>query len=101
MLDAKYVLENADIVIKKTKARGLEIDLKEFFSLYQQKKEFLHEVERLRQERNKTSQIIGQKKKEGKDNSTLIAEMKKVSDEIKRLEEEFKKGSMKKLNNAS
>jgi len=90
MLDTKYVLENADIVIKKTKARGLEINLNEFFSLHKQKKAFLKEIERLRQERNKTSQLIGQMKKEAKDASTLIAEMKKVNQEIKRIEEEFK-----------
>ena len=90
MLDTKYVLENADIVIKKTKARGIEVDLEEFFSLYKQKKAFLKEVERLRQERNQTSQLIGQMKKEDKDASKLIAEMKKVNEEIKRLEEEFK-----------
>lgn len=90
MLDIKYVLENVDFVIKKTKSRGIDINLKEFFSLWQQKKDFLHKVEHLRHERNQASQLIGQMKKEGKGASTLVAEMKKVSEEIKRLEEEFK-----------
>lgn len=90
MLDPKYVLDNADFVIKKTKARGFDINLKEFFTLYQQKKDFLQKVEHLRYERNTTSQLIGQMKKEGKDASAHITEMKKVNKEIKQLEEEFK-----------
>ena len=69
MLDPKYVLDNADFVIKKTKARGVDLDLEEFFALYQQKKDFLQEVEQLRNERNRASKLIGRMKKEGKDAS--------------------------------
>lgn len=90
MLDPKYVLDNADLVIKKTEARGVDIDLEEFFVLYQQKKDFLQKVEQLRHERNRTSQLIGRMKQEGKDASSQIAEMKKVNREIKRLEHKFK-----------
>ena len=91
MLDAKYVLENADFVVKKTKARGLDFNLKQFFKLFEQKKNYQKHIERLRFERNKTSQLIGQMKEEGKDASSFISEMKKVSGKIKRLEEKFRK----------
>jgi len=90
MLDPKYVLDNADFVIKKAKVRGVDIDLEELFTLHQKKKDFLQKVEQLRYQRNRTSQLIGQMKQKGQDASSHIAEMKKVSDEIKLLEEGFK-----------
>ena len=99
MLDPKYVLENADFIIKKTKARGLKISLNNFKKLSQEKKEFLTQTEHLRFERNKASQRVSQIKKEGKDASSIIYEMKKVSDEIKSLEEKLKEieGELQKI----
>ncbi len=91
MLDLRFVIENLDFVKKKTKARGIDIDLDEFIKLYQQRKNHLKKIEDLRFERNKTSELIGQLKKEEKDTSSHISEMKKVSQEIKRLDAEFKK----------
>lgn len=90
MFDIKFVFENPDFVIKKSKARGVNINLDEFIKLYKQKRTCLKRVENLRFEKNKTSQLIGQMKKEKKDASSLISEMKKVSEEIKRLGEELK-----------
>lgn len=87
MLDIRFVQENPDIVVKKTESRGLRIDLDDFLNTIQKKKEFLKKAEELRFERNKTSKLIGQMKKEGKDASSQIREMKKVGDEIKELEE--------------
>ncbi len=90
MLDPKYVLENADVIIKKTKARGLDISLNNFKKLYREKKNHLTKSENLRFERNKASQRVAQMKREGKDASSIISKMKKVSDEIKSLEEKLK-----------
>lgn len=90
MFDIKFVFENTDFVIKKSKARGVNINLDEFIKLYKQKRTCLKRVENLRFEKNKTSQLIGQMKKEEKDASSIISEMKKVSEEIKRLGEELK-----------
>jgi seryl-tRNA synthetase len=90
MLDAKYVLKNAESVIKKTKARGLDLNLKHLLKLDEKRKNYLKDIESLRFERNKTSQLIGQMKKEGKNPTALISEMKNVSERIKRLEEEFR-----------
>lgn len=89
MLDVKFVVEHIDLVIKKAKARGIDIDLDDFIKLYQQKKQYLKKIEELRFKRNKSSQVIGQLKKEGKDTTSLVGEMKKVSEEIKELEAEF------------
>jgi seryl-tRNA synthetase len=87
MLDIRFVQENPDIVVKKTESRGLKIELDDFLKIIQKKKEFLKKAEELRFERNKTSRLIGQMKKEGKDTSSQIREMKKVGNKIKRLEE--------------
>lgn len=90
MLNPKYVLENAEVIIKKTKARGLDISLNDFKKLSQAKKNHLTKTENLRFERNKASQRVAQMKKEGKDASSIISKMKKVSNEIKSLEEKLK-----------
>ena len=90
MLNPKYVLENAEVIIKKTKARGLDISLNDFKKLSQAKKNHLTKTENLRFERNKASQRVAQMKREGKDASSIISKMKKVSDEIKSLEEKLK-----------
>ena len=90
MLNPKYVLENAEVIIKKTKARGLDISLNDFKKLSQAKKNHLMKTENLRFERNKASHRVAQMKKEGKDASSIISKMKKVSDEIKSLEEKLK-----------
>ena len=90
MLAPKYVLENADFIIKKAAARGTKIKLDKFLSLSQEKKKFLTKIESLRYERNKASKLISQKKKEKKDTASIISEMKKVAGEIKELEEKLK-----------
>lgn len=90
MLNPKYVLENAEVIIKKTKARGLDISLNDFKKLSQAKKNHLTKTENLRFMRNEASHRVAQMKKEGKDASSIISKMKKVSDEIKSLEEKLK-----------
>lgn len=90
MLDAKFVQENAEFIIKKTESRGLKINLDEFLRLSQEKKKTLRKIEDLRYQRNKTSEQIGRAKKEGADASSLIQQMRKVGEEISRLEEGIK-----------
>jgi len=87
MLDQKFVLENTELVIKKIEARGLKINLNEFLQLAAEKKNRLRKVEDLRSRKNKASELIARKKREGEDASSLISEMKKVGEEIKHLEE--------------
>lgn len=91
MLDPKYVLENVDFIIKKTKTRGLDVSLDDFKKLAGEKKQHLTKTESLRSERNKASQRVAQMKREGKDASSIITDMKKVSNEIKSLEDRLKK----------
>jgi seryl-tRNA synthetase len=90
MLDPRYVLENADFIVKKTKARGISLSLDKFIKLSQEKKDNLIEIEKLRHEKNKASELVAQKKKEGKDPAPVISETKKVAGEIKKLEEKLR-----------
>jgi seryl-tRNA synthetase len=90
MLDPKYVLENTDFIIKKIKARGIKLNLDKFIKLSQEKKSYLIKIENLRHEKNRASQLVAQKKKEGKDPASVISEMKKVAGEIKKLEEKLR-----------
>ncbi len=90
MLDPKYVVENADFVVKKTKARGIKLSLDKFIKLSQEKKDYLIKIENLRHEKNKASELVARKKKEGKDPASVISEMKKVAGEIKKLEEKLR-----------
>lgn len=91
MLDVKFVEENPDLVVRKMASRGIELDLADFLKLAKERKAFLLQIETLRYELNKSSKRIGRMKGEGKDASSLIQDMKKVSDEIKGLEETYKK----------
>jgi len=90
MLDLKFVLENPDLVVKKTESRGIKINLDELTKFIQDKKKHLRKVEDLRFKQNKASKLIGKMKKEKKDSSSVISEMKKVSEEIKNLEEKLR-----------
>ncbi len=90
MLDAKFILENPQLVIDKTAARGIELDLAEFLDLSTRRKTLLQESERLRAEQNRTSKEIGRMKKEGQEASALIGEMKQVSDAIKVQDEKLR-----------
>lgn len=90
MFDVKFVYQNSDFVIKKINSRGIIIELDNFRRFYEEKKEYLKKAETFRFKRNKTSQLIVQMKKEGKDPSSLIVEMKKVSEEIKELDRKFR-----------
>ena len=90
MLDPKYVLENPELVVKKAAARGVEISLGEVKELSTEKKDYLQKTENLRYERNKASQLVARKKREGEDPSSIISEMKEVGQEIKLLEERLK-----------
>ncbi len=95
MLDPKFILENPDLVIEKTAARGMKLDLKPFLDLSAQRKAVLQEVEELRAEQNRTSKLIGEMKKEGQDATDMIIEMKKVSDAIKEQDEALREADEK------
>jgi len=90
MLDAKFILENPELVIDKTAQRGMKLDLTEFLDLSARRKAVLQEVENLRAEQNRTSKLIGRMKKEGQDGTESIKAMKQVSDAVKIQDEKLR-----------
>jgi len=90
MLDAKYLLENLDIVQNRLSTRGQRVNLDDFVRVSGEKKDVLRKVEVLRAEKNKASEEISRMKKQGADASGRILEMRKVGEEISGLEERLK-----------
>ncbi len=90
MLEAKYIIENPELVVKKTASRGIQLDLTEFLALSSERKAILQRVEQLRAELNRTSKQIGEMKKQGQDASSIIIAMKAVSEAIKVEDEKLK-----------
>jgi seryl-tRNA synthetase len=90
MLDIKFIRQNMDFVRRKMEERGQSVYLNRFTELDTKRREFLQEVESLRNERNAASKIIGEKKKAKEDASELMSGMSLVSARIKELEESLK-----------
>jgi len=91
MLDIRAIRSNPD-AIKQGLARKLA-NVQIIDTLLQADETWrigLAEVERLKSVRNKASEAIAVKKKQGQDASADIAEMKKVSDTIKSLDEQVR-----------
>lgn len=86
MLDLKFIRENLEVVKNKLSQRNLEIDLDHVIEIDQKRREMIQEVETLRNERNKVSEIIAASKKQKKDASTEIFRMKEVSQKIKEVD---------------
>ncbi len=94
MLELRFIRENIDLVREKTAHRGLATDkVDEFASVDAKRLELLHEVESLKNQRNKASKEIAQLKQgsdeEKKQADTLIPEMRKTSERIKGLDKEL------------
>jgi seryl-tRNA synthetase len=90
MLDIRFLRDNLDLVKRKMKERGQDIQLDTFVRLDAERRAILQEVESLRSERNKVSKEIGLKKGRKEDASELISKMGAVSDRIKELDESLK-----------
>jgi seryl-tRNA synthetase len=62
MLDRKFIVDNADLVRKNCRDRGVTVDLDHFLALESQRKDRQTEVERLNQQANDVSKSIGKAK---------------------------------------
>jgi seryl-tRNA synthetase len=90
MLDIRFVRENLDLVRRKMRERGKDVDLDLFASLDEKRRNLLVEVETLRSDRNRVSKEIGKRKQQKEDAADLITQMGEVSTRIKELDEERK-----------
>ncbi len=91
MLDARFVRDNPEKVIKALKDRGYDPGIiDDFLSIEEQRRLLLLDVERYRQERNALSEKISRIKKEGADVAAETEKARSISDEIKTKEETLK-----------
>lgn len=87
MLDASFVRENREIVERKLKSRGMNVDLSAFFELDERRRSTLREVEILKHRSNVVSKAIGESKGRGEDTEAPKEEMRRVKEQIRRLDE--------------
>lgn len=87
MLDLKYVNENVEDVIKKLKTRGGDFNyLFEIPKLVEKRRDLIIRGDDLKSQRNQTSKLIGEYKKQGKDVSEIMESVANIGDQIKEID---------------
>ncbi len=86
MLDIRFIRENPDKVKEAIKSRNLKLNIDEFLDMDKERRNFLIEVDKLKNTRNIESGEIALFKKQGKDASAKLTEMKIVSQKIKEID---------------
>lgn len=90
MLDLKLIRKDPAILKKAiAKSKG-SLNIDEFVSLDNKRRELIFEVEKMKSKQNADSKLIAQYKREGRDSSSLLAEMKELSDKVKELDQKLK-----------
>ncbi|MBM4137450.1 MAG: serine--tRNA ligase [Nitrospira sp.] len=91
MLDARFVRENTEKVMKALEQRGYDTgNIAEFLKIEDERRSLLLEVERYRQQRNELSERISKLKREGSDVTSETQEAKNVSEAIKMRDERLR-----------
>jgi len=90
MLDIRYIREHSDRVRKAAADKGSTVDIDGFLELDSERRDLIGKADGLKEERNRVSQEIGERKKVGDNASSAIHEMKKVSDNIRILDEQIR-----------
>ncbi|HHK67511.1 MAG TPA: serine--tRNA ligase [Candidatus Acetothermia bacterium] len=98
MLGIRAIRERREELEARLKTRDRSIDLAPIVKLDEKRRRLIAEVEGLKAERNRGSQEVGRRKKEGKDASDLLSHLSGISDrigeldgEIRRLDEEIER----------
>lgn len=86
MLDPKIIKESPQIIIDMLTARTLEFDFGALIEADQKRRELILKTDELRKKKNHIAIEISQKKKSGKDISSVLDEMKSISEELAILE---------------
>ncbi len=86
MLDMKFIRKNPGIVKEAIKKRDYEFDLDEMLSVDAEHRRLLHELETLKEKKNRLSAEVGRRKKEGLDADDIISGLQETSNEIKSIE---------------
>ena len=88
MLDPKLIKERPEIIRNMLKARAVEFDLDGLIESDQKRLEFIIKTDDLRKKKNQVAITISEKKKDGEDASSILAEMKNISNELTKFESE-------------
>jgi seryl-tRNA synthetase len=91
MLDLKFVRENPEKVREAMELKGEPADLDRLLSYDQERRVLLHEVETLKQLRNRVSKEIGLAGGDGPVLTRKKDEMREVSEKIKALDEQLRR----------
>jgi len=83
MLDVRRVRNNPQEILEALKKRNSSLNLDDFLTLDEKRRQLLAKVESLKNKRNTASEQIGKMKKAGEDAEALMAEMRGVNQEIK------------------
>lgn len=97
MLDLKFIQKHPEIVSQALKNRGSDIDIYEFLSLDEKRRQLIQEVEDLRHNKNQASTEIGNLKQQGLNAQEKIDQLSYVSKKIKELDTQ-KKDTEEQLN---
>jgi len=92
MLHIRFIRENTDLVRENLERRRDIIKLKDFerlLSIDQKVRELKKEAQELRSQRNKLSRDVGVLKKQGMDDSDLVAKASAVNERIAEVEQEI------------
>lgn len=90
MLDLKFIQNNPHLVQESLNNRGMDLDVSYFLELDEKRRNLIGEVEELRNERNTTSKLVGDLKKQGKDASEHISRVTEISEKLKTLDADRK-----------
>lgn len=86
MLDIKILREHTEEIEKKLKSKTKQIDLHKIIHLDEKIRKMQSEVETLKSERNATSKLIGEKKRNQEDAQHLIDQMDKTANRISEID---------------
>ena len=92
MLDIKYIKENPAEVIERLAIKGKDAkaEIARILELDAQRRAMIAEGEALKAEQNKTTKLIPQMKKEGKDTTAIFAGLKALGDKAKAIDDKLK-----------
>ena len=92
MLDIKYIKETPAEVIERLAIKGKDAkaEIARILELDAQRRAMIAEGEALKAEQNKTTKLIPQMKKEGKDTTAIFAELKALGDKAKAIDDKLK-----------
>ena len=92
MIDIKYIKEKPDEVVARLAKKGKDAkdDIAKILELDARRRAMIAEGEALKAEQNKTTKLIPQMKKEGKDTAPVFAELKALGDKAKSIDDQLK-----------